>query len=147
MHQINGRLGRTLVVASVLGAVVFAGGSAPAYPRASTQGSDCLKVPPLAVSLNPISGPAGSPVLVTASWPLACPAKAVIKFRDSLGSVTWMEKFHIPVGSGGFAKIVTIPVNAAPGMGKVSVAVHYLVCKQDDCRKTVAKDSGPFLVT
>ena len=147
MHQINGRLGRTLVVATMLGAVVFAGGSPSAYARASTQGSDCLKVPALAIALSPISGPAGSPVMVKANWPLTCPAKGLIKFTDSLGRVTWMEKFRIPVGRGGFAKIATIPVNAAPGMAKVTVLVHYLACKQDECRKTVAKDSALFIVT
>ena len=145
MHQINGRLGRTLVVAAMLGAVMFVGASAPASAR--TQGSDCLKVPALAIALNPISGPAGSPVMVSANWPLTCPAKGLIKFTDSVGRVTWMEKFHIPVGSGGFAKIETIPVHAAPGMAKVTVLVHYLVCKQNECRKTAAKDSAPFVVT
>ena len=147
MHQINGRWGRTLVVAAMLGAAVFAGGSVPAFARTSAQHADCVKVPPLAISLSPMSGPAGSPVMVSANWPMTCPAKGVIKFRDSLGKVTWMEKFHIPVGKGGFAKIVTIPVKAAPGMGKVHVALHYLVCKQNGCRKTIAKDSAPFFVT
>jgi len=147
MHQINGRWGRTLVVAAMLGAAVFAGGSVPAFARTSAQHADCVKVPPLAISLSPMSGPAGSLVMVSANWPMTCPAKGVIKFRDSLGKVTWMEKFHIPVGKGGFAKIVTIPVNAAPGMAKVNVVLHYLVCDQDGCRKTIAKDSAPFHVT